>query len=246
MLDMKQRRTAATQNMCSAVTVRARGRLPSDVLSELRDALADAPPVVSCDLTGLATVRAGFGDELAELASFVDNWPGTALVLCVPHPKLREELVAADLGGRVRVHDRWAACVHDQVHAKMPQALRRSTQLPPLPIAPQLARQFVATTLRGWQLMSRVEAATLVTSELVTDAVVRAATVLDLTLAEANGSLLVSVRDRGRGWPPSYPEEAAGARADHWRQILTACTRAWGVMPARSSGKTVWAALAPA
>jgi hypothetical protein len=227
------------------VTVRARGRLPSDVLGELRDALADAPHVVACDLTGLATVRADVADDLAELASFVDSWPATALVLCVPHPKLREQLIAADLGERVRVHDSWAACVHDQVHDQLPPAQRRSTQLPPLVTAPQLARSFAATTLRDWHLASLVEPVTLVTSELVTDAVVRAATVLDLTLAQAEGALLVSVRDRGRGWPTSSPEDVvAGARADHWRQILTACTRAWGVLPARVSGKTVWAALA--
>jgi anti-sigma regulatory factor (Ser/Thr protein kinase) len=70
-----------------------------------------------------------------------------------------------------------------------------STRFGPTLEAPRLARDFVAGLLDRWELSELADNATLLTSELVTNAVVHAGEAPSLVVAVADGSLEIGVSD---------------------------------------------------
>ena len=118
----------------------------------------------------------------------------------------------------------------------------------PEPAAAAAARRFVRQTLQTWDIAVRawepdrlVDDAVLLTSELVTNAVVHAGTVLDVTCRLLSCELEVAVRDRhpARMLPDVPP--AAGTSAERGRGLLlpSALASSWGVTYARTA-KAVW------
>src|SRR6202012_1465537 len=118
----------------------------------------------------------------------------------------------------------------------------------PDPAAAAAARRFVRQTLQSWDISERspdadrvVDDAVLLTSELVTNAVVHAGTALDVTCRIASGELEIAVRDRHPARTlPDIPE-AASPSAARGRGLLLPSARAssWGVTCARTA-KAVW------
>lgn len=99
-------------------------------------------------------------------------------------------------------------------------------------------------TLRLWDLELLVDAASLVVSELVTNAVLHARSAITVALcAEHDGSLRLEVSDlsarapQRRGYGP-------GATTGRGLGIVAELVDDWGVRPT-SSGKSVWAVLHP-
>ena len=122
----------------------------------------------------------------------------------------------------------------------------------PEPTAAAAARRFVRDTLQTWLISGAtiashglVDDAVLLTSELVTNAVVHARTPSVMSLRLAGGVLAVTVRD-GDPRPMYRPEPGAtGAHdGDHGRGllILDAMADAWGTLPT-ADGKVVWATM---
>ena len=105
------------------------------------------------------------------------------------------------------------------------------------------ARRFVAGTLVEWGLGHVVEAATLVVSELATNAVTHAASGCRLTVARKPDSVRIGVHDTGAGAPDP---RLAAATDEHGRGLLivSALTVAWGLEASPAGGKLVWAELA--
>ena len=118
----------------------------------------------------------------------------------------------------------------------------------PEPAAAAAARRFVRQTLQSWDIAARawdpdrvVDDAVLLTSELVTNAVVHAGTTLDVTCRLISGELEVAVRDRHPARTlPDIPK-AASAVAERGRGLLlpSALASSWGVTYARTA-KAVW------
>jgi serine phosphatase RsbU (regulator of sigma subunit)/anti-sigma regulatory factor (Ser/Thr protein kinase) len=118
----------------------------------------------------------------------------------------------------------------------------------PEPAAAAAARRFVRQTLQSWDITERsteagrlVDDAVLLTSELVTNAVVHAGTALDVTCRIASGELEIAVRDRHPARTlPDIPATAATS-AERGRGLLlpTALASSWGVTYARTA-KAVW------
>ena len=113
--------------------------------------------------------------------------------------------------------------------------------LPAAVTAPAEARRFVARTLTQELGREDVETAVLVTSELVTNAVVHAGAGCELVLRGVAGSLTIRVTDsvpttpaRGR-----FPTELPVGRG---LRLLEVLSRRWGV-EAHDDGKTVWCEL---
>jgi hypothetical protein len=77
--------------------------------------------------------------------------------------------------------------------------------LTPAAQAPGEARSFVVRSCQRWELASVAEEATLVVSELVTNAVLHARTHLEVTLAVAGGTFEIAVRDRDPRLPVLRP-----------------------------------------
>ncbi|MGW4033420.1 ATP-binding protein [Streptomyces sp. NPDC004838] len=116
--------------------------------------------------------------------------------------------------------------------------------------APQ-ARNFVASTLNGWALESLVPDATLVVSELVTNAVQHA---LDPIAADEGdypvwlgiflhpGDLVCAVTDPS-STPPRPRDAEDGALGGRGLALVTALSETWSWELTPPRGKTVWAAL---
>ena len=120
-------------------------------------------------------------------------------------------------------------------------------ELVPVLRAPRAARAFVAETLTAWNVQAdKVEAAQLVVSELVTNAVLHAAgnPTITLDLRRTDGAVRVLVSDGGLGEPdrtlhpdPRTDETGRGV----W--LVDAFADRWGTETHGQDGKTVWCEL---
>ena len=131
-----------------------------------------------------------------------------------------------------------------------PDDLVASAAYQPEPTAAAAARRFVRDTLQTWVATGvvadghgLVDDAVLLTSELVTNAVVHAGTRVDLTCRLAGGAVEVVVRDGhpSRLVPEVAGDESGSAERTGGRGLLlpAALASAWGVAYGRSS-KAVW------
>lgn len=113
-----------------------------------------------------------------------------------------------------------------------------SLWLPPDARAASLSRRFVLDTLARWKLEMLNETAVLLTSELVTNAVVHAGTDLELSLRlDGQGWVTVSVQD-GSTVVPQLRSHAPEATTGRGLQILEELAASWEVI-LQASGKTV-------
>jgi hypothetical protein len=105
------------------------------------------------------------------------------------------------------------------------------------------ARHFVRASLLAWGAGDLSDAAVLVTSELVGNAVVHTATRVDVALQRLPDGLLLRVHDCSEDLPS---RRAAGADAVDGRglALLDGLCAGWGVVLDGEGGKAVWALLA--
>jgi hypothetical protein len=118
-----------------------------------------------------------------------------------------------------------------------------STSFPADPGSPGRARRMAATTLRRWGHGERlVDDASLVVSELASNAVRHAGSAFTVAL-EMQGSLLrVAVEDLAP-LPVPVPDAYVTPQQLHGLGVIDALCARWGVEPTRE-GKVVWAQLA--
>ena len=110
--------------------------------------------------------------------------------------------------------------------------------LDPEPSSASQARRFVREVLSGWDAEVLEEAAVLLTSELITNALLHARTSMKLRLRRRPGLVRIEVVDDGAGQPVRrhYDEDASTGRG---LALVEALSDEWGVEPA-NGGKAVW------
>ncbi len=119
-------------------------------------------------------------------------------------------------------------------------------RLEPRPEVVSGARRRVTRRLELWGVPQEVrDAAVLVVSELVTNAVIHTGSgevVCEVSLGA--GSLRVEVLDDGGGWRGPRRQDA-GPRRECGRglALVEQLADAWGVLPRATGGRAVWAAL---
>jgi hypothetical protein len=205
------------------------------------EVLAAEPRVVLCDLDGLASAGSAVEQLFAPVTDYLRLWPGTVVVALARDPSLRTRLSPAT-PEHLLVRGSRATGVAE-AKAMVPDVRRRELVLAPRAVAVKDARAFAARTLGDdWHLCEVVAPAVLAVSELVTNSVVHAVTVLQLTLSVVEGRVRLAVRDRGGGAPRARHEERLEEQG-RGLQVVHAMTRGWGVFPSRAAGKTVWAVL---
>lgn len=234
----------APDKVPGAVAIHARHRLPLDVVSEMLAALAEEPPLVLCDLTGLAPVG---GDvllvDLEPVSYYLEHWTGTVVVLHTPDEFVRAELNAARLGDLVLVLDSSVRALTEAVDVA-PVVRRKRLYLAPVATAAGEARAFVSGTLQRWRMGHLVDPAVLVASELVTNAQSHARTVLDLAVSQTGTRVRIAVGDHGAGIPTQRSQPAHDMDLSGRGLLLVHdAARGWGVLPGRHAGKTVWVVL---
>jgi anti-sigma regulatory factor (Ser/Thr protein kinase) len=108
--------------------------------------------------------------------------------------------------------------------------------LAPVPTSSYAARNFVTGLLRRWRREDLAEVAVLLTSEVVTNAVLHARTDLVLTVRMDGSRLRVSVRDDEVSPPRPRTPDAEGGRG---LALVESLARSWGTSP-HGRGKAVW------
>jgi anti-sigma regulatory factor (Ser/Thr protein kinase) len=116
------------------------------------------------------------------------------------------------------------------------------TQLVPDPISARAARQLVEAALQRWGDEDTTEVAVLLTTELVTNAIVHARTDFALRVGTNDGRLRVEVSDSNLDHPRLIPIQDV---EEHGRglHLVDALSGSWGV-DWRVDGKVVWFELA--
>jgi anti-sigma regulatory factor (Ser/Thr protein kinase) len=111
-----------------------------------------------------------------------------------------------------------------------------------VPESPRLARQFVAERLHRWHYERLMHSALLVTSEIVTNAVLHAGVRLVLAVEDQGDGVLLIVEDPAPALPvprDATPDDTSGRGL----AIVAALAADWGVEPV-PGGKRVWCRLA--
>lgn len=206
-------------------------------------ALAEEPGAVVCDLSAIVWRAGPNGEEgpssLAQLGDCVRNWPATPVLMACPDARVRTAL-ERQLGGIDVVFTNGMA-------AALEGALGGSRRVDRLPLSPEYsapatARDFTRRMWQQWQLPGDSGSALLVTSELVTNAVLHARTDhLELSLALHDDRMRIAVRDRDTRPPASHllSWDQLGGRG---LMLVDALSVGWGVLPVKD-GKAVWAVL---
>jgi len=223
------------------VTVVARRRLPSDVVSELIQAIAGEARIVVCDLAEMAPSSRPFDEVFAPVTTYLRHWPAS-VVVCVPDPHGPSPAFEASSGSllvRPSVHSGLA-----EARRIAPSVERVTVQMLPLPTAARDARRAVHDVLHDWELPPLVDPAGLVVSELVTYSILRAQTIVEVSVSRIEQRVRIGVTDRGGGMPASPVAVASEdlPSGDGW-QLVDAFAHGWGVLPARSRGRTLWAVI---
>ena len=110
--------------------------------------------------------------------------------------------------------------------------------LPAEPMSASRARTFLRELLASWHAEEFEEPAALLTSELVTNAVLHARSAVEVTVRLADGQLWVGVSDAAAGLPvrKHYGPEAATGRG---LLLVERIASAWGSQSS-TTGKVVW------
>lgn len=116
--------------------------------------------------------------------------------------------------------------------------------LPDDPLAPGLARRFVAACCERWRVPSEsCEVAELLTSELVTNAVLHGTGHIQLRVAHEHTELRVEVRDDSPRRPVPRPLRPY-SHDGRGLALVETLSSGWGVAD-ELPGKTVWFELTP-
>ena len=119
---------------------------------------------------------------------------------------------------------------------------RQSWRLPAVARSVPEARQQVSATLHQWGHEGLIDTARLLTSELVTNAVLHARTEMTVAIEDTEHGVRISVADESPV-PPSLRHHSATATTGRGIRLLDQLAREWSV-DEDSGGKTVWFTLA--
>ena len=115
---------------------------------------------------------------------------------------------------------------------------RQSWRLPATARSVPQARRDVGATLQGWGCDGLVETARLLTSELVTNAVLHARTEMTITVEQTEQGVRIAVTDESPV-PPSLRHHSDTATTGRGLRLLDQLAREWSV-DEDDGGKTVW------
>jgi hypothetical protein len=232
-----------TYVILQVVVLEVAGRLcdvGQDLDRAIQLALADGPRGVVCDLSLVFEgAEPGAVEMLAAASRHVRDWPGIPVAVACPDPRVRSALRAHPLGGQLIVTASTLRAVSAVLATPVPAV--EWLRLAPRPTAPSASRGFVAHTLLDWGLGALIPSASLVVSELVTNATIHAGTDIALSLAWHLGALRLTVRDNS----PDLPHQRYSKQDVHGRGlfVVAGLSRAVGVLPTADGGKVVWAVL---
>jgi hypothetical protein len=216
------------------------GDVGQDLDEAIQLALADGPRGVICDLSTVAEgADTAAVARLATAGRHVRDWPGIPVAVACPDSRLRNALAAHPMGEHLLVTGSRASALSAILASPISDV--ECLRLTPHPTSPHASRNFVTRTLLDWGLGGVIPTASLVVNELVTNSTIHAGTHLEVSLAWNLGALRLTVRDHS----PDLPRQRYSRFDERGRglSVVTALSRAFGVLPTADGGKVVWAVL---
>jgi LuxR family maltose regulon positive regulatory protein len=201
--------------------------------------LAEGPPAIVCDLSRVEAIDPLCAGVFSSIRHPALGWPGTALVLCGAQPAVVEVLAQQGVAHRLALYP-----TLDQALANVsarPQWLRERLALEPVPTAARAGRAFVRELCGRWQLQRLADPASLLASELIALATMRAGTAMELRVELRGSSLHVAVHDRDPDLLGFLFAEEMDRRLS--LLIVDQVATSWGVRQEETGGKTAWCSL---
>jgi anti-sigma regulatory factor (Ser/Thr protein kinase)/anti-anti-sigma regulatory factor len=243
---------SAAPSRRGAVVASVRGDLDGEGREELASTLADLLEThhgVVLDVSALVAHHSSAVHAFTEAASRAGGWPRVCLALVAPGPSLSALLTASGVADETPVHvDLADALAH---LADRPAVVRDGWRFDVDPHAPGHARARVRELCRRWGLDGEVrEAAEIVITELVTNAVEHATSPSVVEVERHGDAFRMAVRDYDTGTTGHDVPEATSWHAPPTSSprgrglaMVAAVSHAWGVQR-HPDGKTVWAEMA--
>jgi len=220
--------------------VGVRGRLDlaaRAVRAELERLLRERRRVVA-DVSGAAADHGGAVHLFLDAVENAGGWPEVALVLAAPDATLAALLTGSRVAHYVPVHPDVATAIA-RVDER-PELVRAWWHFDVDARAPRIARAHVRRVCADWDVGVEVcEAAQIVVTELVTNAVEHAGSKSVVEVERVDGAFRIGVRDYDTtelGEVTLPPPQATRGRG---LAMVAAVSRAWGVRT-HPDGKTIW------
>jgi anti-sigma regulatory factor (Ser/Thr protein kinase) len=166
------------------------------------------------------------------------GWPAAGLVLFGADDRMRSNLEALHVQQTVPVVA--ARADAERRVLERPDRVTRAHELPAHSGAPRAARVFLSEACSDWGITEVYEDVVLVASELVTNAVVHAASTSRLRIGLDHQGLWLEVRDYRPGDAPKPRPRIIGGDGGRGLHVVDAVAHEWGVTD-HCDGKTVWA-----
>jgi anti-anti-sigma regulatory factor len=201
--------------------------------------LAEQPTALLVDLSGLVVTEPLALPVFVAVGRQAARWPGTPVLLCGPD-RVMARLLQAAAFRRLPVFGSLDAA-RDHLGGGGHALPTMTEELLPVSGAARQSRNVATDACLRWDLPELVAPASLISSELVSNAIDHAGTMMTLRLSLGTGYLFIAVRD-------GSPLEPVAARptlhSDRGRGLflIEATAHSWGYLPA-SDGKVVWASL---
>src|SRR3954454_12923550 len=223
-------------------TVRMGGELTFATAPTVRTALAkcasECPTAVVVDLHALDVANPALLVLFAAAAQRAGAQWGVPLMLCCARPDVASRISL--FRTFTEVYDSHGSAL-DALRGWVPR--RRHRRFLPGPASAALARHLVAQACMEWSLLSLRETATLIVSELASNAIEHAATDFDVTVSYTTAYLRVAVRDGGPAlptWVPDGVPDPVVSDRGFGLYIVDAAATAWNTISI-ADGKIVWA-----
>jgi hypothetical protein len=211
------------------------GRLRVDLLK----CLAEQPGALFMDLAGLVVEEPVAMPVFIAIARQAAQWPGIPLLFCAPDRDLAWLLGTAPYR-RLAVFDS-ITDARRHLGAGGHALPSMAEDLLPISGAARQGRNVATEACLRWDLPHLVAPASLICSELISNAVDHAGTMIQLKLSLGGAYLFIAVRD-GSPAEPTPVDLAAGTYRGRGLHIVAAIAHSWGSLPS-SDGKVVWASL---
>jgi anti-anti-sigma regulatory factor/anti-sigma regulatory factor (Ser/Thr protein kinase) len=223
--------------------LRAHGVLDADTAVDFRVAmmelLIEQPPGLVIDVADLAVTDDVALTVLVAVARDSERWPGTRLAVGGAAADFAES------ANRMGVTRNMVVCPDyrgaEMELNRLPVPPRRYVRLAPDRFAPGLAREAVHEFCQNHRVRRGADAAQLIASELVTNAVVHAGTPIGMTLRLMAPDLHIAVRDRADGAVRITGDGDPGSvHTGRGLMLVEALASRWGSFHP-NNGKVVWA-----
>jgi len=219
------------------------GRLTMAHVSQVRvrllKCLAEQPPALLVDLSGLVVEDRMALTVFTAVARQAARWPGTPILLFAAGAHTSAMLDAAAYRRIPRFPSLDAAL---EYLARGGHAMPTIAEtLLPVAGAARHSRNLATEACARWNVPELTAAASLVCSELISNVIDHARTMMTLRLSLGSRFFFIAVRD-GSAVEPRPAPALPGAPRGRGLQIIAVTAHSWGCLPA-NDGKVVWASL---